>query len=150
YNVPNMTNTSGMIGGWATVTTIDDFSGTIISTDWAAIGSTSDAFSNSYGSAIIPVAGYTNDAWGGTTNTTVTAGSAPSANSSTNSLRFAAATPASVNLSGTNTIASGGILVSSLVGSNNVAIMGGTLTSGNGVDLIVHQFNTSGALTIGS
>ncbi len=139
---------NGIIGGWATVTTLDGFSGNVIGTDWATIGTVSDVYHLSYSNAIVALASYTNDTWGGTTNTTVTASFSPAGNATTNSLRFNAATAATVNLSGLNTITSGGILVTSNVGANNNQITGGSLTSGNGVDLIVNQFNTAGTLTI--
>ena len=47
-------------------------------------------------------------------------------------------------------IATGGILETSNVGHNAATINNNTLTSGNGQDLIVHQSNTSAAMTISS
>ncbi len=65
-----------------------------------------------------------------------------------NSLMFNA-TAASLALSGTNVISSGGILVTSAAGATAPIISGaGTLTSGNGSDLIVNDFDTSGSTTI--
>jgi autotransporter-associated beta strand protein len=51
---------------------------------------------------------------------------------------------------GTNTIETGGILVTSAVGANVSTITGGNITSGNGADLILIQNNTSAGLTIAS
>ena len=71
---------------------------------------------------------------------------------SINSLRFNSATAQTVDATAGLTISSGGLLVTPTVAANATAITGGTITSGNGLDLIVHQFNTNaaGALTIGS
>ncbi len=96
---------------------------------------------------------FATDAWAAGNNTTVTANSSPAGGSMTNSLRFNAAGPTaggfSVALVGANTIASGGILVTPLVGANGATIGGsGSLTSGNGTDLIIGQFDSSGPLTI--
>lgn len=67
-----------------------------------------------------------------------------------NSLRFNNAGAYTVNTSGVITIATGGLLVTSGVGSNNVAINNNSLTSGNGQDLIILQNNSAGTLTIAS
>jgi autotransporter-associated beta strand protein len=70
-----------------------------------------------------------------------------------NSLRFNNSTAAStvnINSDKTLTVATGGILETSTVGANAVAISGGNLTSGNGQDLVVHQNNTAAAMTIAS
>ena len=68
-----------------------------------------------------------------------------------NSLRFGASVASTLNnAGGALTIGSGGILVSSGVGANASAINGGTLTSGNGSDLIVHQNNAAAGLAIGA
>ncbi|MBC8095713.1 MAG: autotransporter-associated beta strand repeat-containing protein [Akkermansiaceae bacterium] len=86
-----------------------------------------------------------------THNVTVTTGnsSTTKTNITINSLRFSEANR-TVTLSGTNTISNGGILVSSLAG--NATINGGTLVSGNGLDLILQQHNASAgqALAIAS
>ncbi len=161
----------GIIGGWATAGNSSILNAFYISTsfgsDWATIGA---------GGAILPLASYTNDAWAAGNNTTVTqATNSPAAGSTTNSLRFVSLIASSgsplsqtVTLSGNNVITSGGILVTNNVsqpndGSGNFGavvgtvnstftIAGGTLTSGNGTDLIVNQFNTlaGSPLTISS
>lgn len=66
-----------------------------------------------------------------------------------NSLRLNSAGAYTIGSTGLLTIASGGILETATVG-NNAATISGTLTSGNGVDLIVHQYNTQNTLTISS
>jgi len=124
---------SGAIGGWATVS----------GTDWATLS----------GSNIVAVSsagGYINDVWASGSNTTVTASSAPASGSVTNSLRFAAAGANTVTLSGTNTLTSGGILVTGSVGNNLSSIAGGILQGAAGQDLVVIQNNTSNGLTISS
>lgn len=67
-----------------------------------------------------------------------------------NSLRFNTAGSYTVNTSGNLVIATGGILETPLVGANAVAINNNSLTSSNGQDLIIHQFNTSAGMTIGA
>ncbi len=100
-----------------------------------------------------PTGSFTNDTWGTTTDTAVTSfsNSNPIASgSTTNSLAFNDTNSAdAVTLSGgVNAIASGGILVTPSVGAFASAITGsGTITSGNGQDLIVNQWNTTGSFT---
>ncbi|MFM8985320.1 MAG: beta strand repeat-containing protein, partial [Planctomycetia bacterium] len=65
-----------------------------------------------------------------------------------NSLRFAAATPTELTLSGSNTLA-GGILVTPAVGATPSAISSGTLVASGG-PLMVMQSNAAAALTIGA
>jgi autotransporter-associated beta strand protein len=74
------------------------------------------------------------------------------ASGSINTLRFGLSEASSVNIDASSTLKvnTGGILVSSGVGANNLLITGGTLASGNSLDLIIHQHNTSGSLTIDS
>ena len=67
-----------------------------------------------------------------------------------NSLRFNAAGAYTVNSAGNIVVATGGILESPIVGVNAVAINNNNLTSGNGQDLIIHQLNTGGGMTIGA
>ena len=124
---------SGAIGGWATVS----------GTDWAALSGGNIV-------AVSSAGGYINDTWASGSNTTVTASSTPASGSVTNSLRFAAAGANTVTLSGTNTLTSGGILVTGNVGNNPSSIAGGTLQGAVGQDLVVIQNNTSNGLTISS
>src|SRR5581483_7958167 len=67
-----------------------------------------------------------------------------------NSLRFNTAAANTFTLTGTNTVTSGGILVTSAVGNNLSTITGGTLLGASGQDLVVIQNNTSNGLTIAS
>lgn len=124
------TNTNGILGGYAI------YGGN----DWATIS----------GGQVASYTAYTNNTWAAGNNTTVTASGSVAANSTTNSLRFGAPGAFTLNLSGTNTIASGGLLVSSAVGNNLTQINGGSLTGANSADLIVYQSNTANGLTIGS
>ncbi len=145
-----LTNTNGIIGGWATIN----------ATDWAVVTG-----SQTFGT--LAPAGYTNDTWAAGNNTTVTQdGDAPASGSTTNSLRFVSLTTQTgdflnetVTLAGLNVISSGGILVTTNnIGSpagtdtSTFTITGGSLTSGNGTDLIVNQFNllAGSSLTISS
>ncbi|HEX8913798.1 MAG TPA: autotransporter-associated beta strand repeat-containing protein [Humisphaera sp.] len=135
------TNGAGTIlGGWAIVTT-------------AANGSYGWATSN--GTALTALGTYAAaGAWAAGNNTDMTTSGSitPAAGATTNSLRFnnGGGTNYTLNLSGTNTIASGGILVTPNMGGGAAAIIsGGSLTSG-AADLIVHQYNTFNTLTVSS
>jgi autotransporter-associated beta strand protein len=121
---------------------------TVGKTDWA-----SKTTNN-----IIALASYASDSWvspdtaaGSQPNTTVTiATNAPLADTIVNSLRFNDPLAATITLGGTSAITSGGILVTPLVGAQNNLITGGTLLGRGGSDLIIHQHNTAGLLTIAS
>ncbi|MBC8107113.1 MAG: hypothetical protein H7Z14_11025, partial [Anaerolineae bacterium] len=104
--------TGNILGGWAT------FNGT----DWAvSAASASDTVISALGS-------YTNDTWSAGTNTTVTAaGANPPSGSTTNTLRFNATAAKALTLAGTNTVNSGGILITPGVGNNAITITGGNL-----------------------
>jgi autotransporter-associated beta strand protein len=128
------TNTNGILGGWATVG----------GTDWA-INSTDAA-----DGAITAYVGYTSDFWLGAGDNTTVTNNGTVVGCTTNSLRFNAAGAYTLTLDSTNTITSGGILVTSNVGNNLNTITGGTLQGASGEDLVVIQNNTLGALTIGS
>lgn len=95
---------------------------------------------------------YTSDTWGAGLNTDVTTSSSPASDATTGTLRFNTAAANIVTLAGTNTISSGGILVTSAVGANASTITGGSLRGANGSDLVVFQNNTTsgGSLTIAS
>lgn len=132
---PTANTATGILGGYATVS----------GTDWAV-----SAGDGTTAGPITALGTYINDAWAAGNDTTVTASSAPTSASTTNSLRFNAAAATNVTLSGANVITSGGILVTSNVGANLSQITGGTLASGNATDLIIHQNNTAAGLTISS
>ena len=112
--------TRGILGGWATMNSMS----------WATKN----------GSVIVGLASYGTDVYAPGVNTDVTIASGIPADFTTNTLRFNV--PVTAVLSGTNTIQSGGILVS----NGQSVITGGILTSGTG-ELIVHTF---GGLTINS
>ena len=60
-----------------------------------------------------------------------------------NSLRFNTAGAATVDATGGLTLATGGLLLTTTVGANTVVFNNGSLTSGNGADLIVIHNNTT-------
>ena len=129
-------NSSGIIGGYATVA----------GTDWATSGA-----SGTNPITALTSASYTSDTWGTGFNTTVTTASNTIADgTNTNSLRFNGTAQDTVTLAGTSIINSGGILVTSNVGAFTSQITGGTLEGANGKDLVVIQNNTLGALQIDS
>lgn len=91
---------------------------------------------------------YINNEWASGNNTTVTLSRTIAADSTTQSLRFNDNVVRTVTLSGTNTIESGGILVSSSAnGTGDVGtpqtITGGTLQAANGQDLWVYTAGTT-------
>ena len=123
-----------ILGGYAT------FNGT----SWAA-----SAGNGTAEGAVTSYAGYT---------TTFTAakdidaqiGTTAPASMTINSLRFNNAGAYTINTTGNLTIATGGILETTTVGANVVAINNNNLTSNNGQDLIVIQNNSAAGMTIGS
>jgi autotransporter-associated beta strand protein len=128
-------NTNGILDGWATV-----------GQDWAT----------NNGTNIVAYSGYYTTTTGGNTASSylaqnVQVNSAPTFTGvvTPNSFDFANTTAFTVTLAtGTNIIDSGGILVSSAA-TAAATVTGGTLTSGNGQDLIVIQ-NSAQNLNIGS
>ncbi|MHA3773695.1 autotransporter-associated beta strand repeat-containing protein [Verrucomicrobiota bacterium sgz303538] len=126
---------TSILGGWATVA----------GANWAVSGATATAAGN-----ITALSSYTTDTWASDKNTDVTSGGGnPLSGATTNSLRFNAATAKTLQLTGTSTINTGGILVTPTVAGNATTITGGTLATGSNTDLIVNQYNT-GTLTIAS
>ena len=122
---------SGQVAfGWATINN---------GTSWASKGGTELTGLTNYAST-----------WAAGNNTDVLGNLEPDANSTTNTLRFNQTAAYTVALSGTNTIASGGLLVTANVGANVSTITGGQLAGKAGEDLIVHQHNTNAALVINS
>jgi autotransporter-associated beta strand protein len=93
----------------------------------------------------VPVT-YGTDTYGAGVNTDVIAGGA---GASTNSIRFNNAGVATVTFTGTNTINSGGILVTPTVGGNANTLTGGIIRGSATDGLTINQFNT-GSLTIAS
>lgn len=139
------TNTaSGIIGGWATYLTTNGGATATNTTDWATYS----------GGKIVALSSgsYTNTAaTTAATNLDLTASVALNAGVTVGSVRFnnAIASP-TLTLNGSHVVDSGGILVTPNVGANASRITGGSLTSGNGQDLVIIQNNTnaSGALTV--
>jgi autotransporter-associated beta strand protein len=127
-------SSNGILGGWATVA----------GTDWAV----SDA--SAADTAITAYSGYTNDTWAAANHVTVTGDSTQTSDSTANSLRFNAAGAYTVTLAGTNTLTTGGILVTGNVANHLSKITGGTLIGADSSDLVVHQNNTGNGLTIES
>jgi autotransporter-associated beta strand protein len=134
------------------ITTTTANTGTNILGGWATVGGANWAVSAGDGTnpgAITALGTYVNNTWAVGNNTTSTANTTVPAGSTTNSLRFATAAATTVTLSGTNTIATGGILEAAAVGNFASTITGGSLTSGaSGGDIFVNQSNTANTLTI--
>ncbi|MFZ4768480.1 MAG: beta strand repeat-containing protein, partial [Roseimicrobium sp.] len=131
------TNTNSILGGWATLN----------GRDWA-VNST-----NAADGAIAALGTYTSDTFAAGNNTDITISGAGPGNpaATTNSLRFNQLGPKTLAL-GTNakTIISGGILITPNVGSFTTTINGSNLRAASGADLIFHQYNRSGDVTVGA
>ena len=131
---------NAILGGYAVVN----------GTDWATTGTGGGPFNIT----AIPASAYSSDsksgAWSSTLLNSVTASSTLTPSSTTAALRFNYPTAATLAMSGTNAIVSGGILVTPNVGANNLTITGGTIAATNGAPLYVQQYNTAGNLTIAS
>jgi autotransporter-associated beta strand protein len=123
----------------ATMTTTTGLTNGILG-PWAVVNGQS--WASKSGSNIVGLSTYGTDVYAPGMHTDVTTGSGIPSGFTTSTLRFN--TPVTAVLSGTNTIQSGGILVSA-AGHLSV-ITGGTLTSGTN-EFIVH---THGGLTINS
>ena len=115
-----LSNTNGIIGGWATYG-----------------GQTTFAVAPaSPGGAVTGLATYTSSATAGTTasnysnaNIDMLSNASPSAAITPNAIRFASSSAFTLTLTGTNTIGSGGILITPAASSSDI-ITGGTITSG--------------------
>jgi fibronectin-binding autotransporter adhesin len=116
-------NSNGILGGWAVYN----------AQDWAVSNGPSD---------ITPYSNYTNDTWSAGANVTVTTNSTQT-NATANSLRFAGVTADTLTLSGTNTLTSGGVLLSYSAGNVVDKIQGGTLVGAPGADLVAYVSNSS-------
>jgi autotransporter-associated beta strand protein len=122
---------TGTIGGYAT------YAGT----SWATVGT---------GGVVAPLAAYNASAFGTAFHTDVTTSFAPASSAGTLDLRFNTPSALTLTLAGTSKLTDGGILVTPAVGANMSTITGGTLSAAANVDLIVHQYDTQGGLTISS
>ncbi|HEX4591736.1 MAG TPA: hypothetical protein VH120_17495, partial [Gemmataceae bacterium] len=131
------TNTNGLLGtgpAFATFEMNGYESGT-----WATVS----------GGSVAGLTNYGTNVYGSGVNTDVTT-STSVAGITTNSLRFNTGSP-TLTLSGTNTLQSGGILVTPL--ATAATITGGTLTAPGSGELIVHQYSQASpnfSLTINS
>lgn len=137
------TNTaSGIIGGYATFYVENGNANNTNGTSWATYS----------GGKVVALASYSNtSATTAATNLDLTASVTLNANVTVGSIRFNNAfTNPTLTLNGTHIVDSGGILVTPTVAGNATLITGGSITSGNGQDLIIIQNNTSagGALTV--
>lgn len=134
-------NSTGILGSYATVG----------HTSWAR----KNELVNTIGSEfIVGVTSYVVNTWGGTSSNTDEQSSNAQSNATTNTLRFnQPSTPVTVTLSGTNTLQSGGILVTPNVNVVN-QVQGGVLTIGpsstSGGEIIVQQFSPTSGFVIGS
>ena len=130
FNVTTTTgNTNGLLGTGPAFATVSGGS------TWATVSA----------GVVVGLATYGTNSYASGTNTDVTSTTVP-AGFTTNSLRFNTSN-LTLALSGTNTIQSGGILVTPL--ATGGTITGGTLTAPSSGELIVHQYGT-GNLTINS
>lgn len=169
----DLLNINGILGGWATVVMADG------SLSWAInSGVQSSTVTDTSGNATVPGFGnadsyvrgmastsYAVDLWGQSTsapftgflrNTDVVNGGSYT-NQDTNTLRFNQNSSPVVILNGTNTVMTGGILVTPKVGETGGAkypkIQGGIITAGAnafGSDLLVHQESNNGVFEIAS
>ncbi len=136
---------SGILGGYATFNN---------GAEWAR-ETTGNSTLAGGGVNILGGATYTNSFANNTINTDLTANLVAPANATTGSVRFASpiANP-TLTLTGNNVIATGGILMTTTTSNHNATINStnptDTLTSGNGTDLIVLQYDASATLTIAS
>ena len=133
-----LNGTGGILGGWATVA----------GTDWAV-----SAGNGTRVGAITALGSYTNDVWAAGNNTDVTGNETLSDGATTNTVRFDGNADVTVTLgNGTNTVASGGILMTPNVGAHNVTITSGagngTITGNGGRDLMLIQNDMSGVMTV--
>lgn len=149
-----ITRTGGAVdfSGTGTISTISPNTATSILGGWATFGTTASGqtWAVSAGDGVnaanisgLAAGSYTANTWGGTTNTDMTtAGTVASL--STNSVRFNTAAPATVTVTGTDVINSGGILITPTVTTAGTIFTGGTINSaGTGTDLVVNHFGTA-------
>jgi fibronectin-binding autotransporter adhesin len=137
---PNASFSGGaqtILGGYATVNG---------GSTWAVSGN---------GAAAGTISGLANGSYAGTftggADVDASIGASAPAATTYNSLRLNKSGSYAIALSGgTTTIATGGIMETANVGANAATIGGGSLTDGDGVDLIVQQYNPSAPLTIAS
>ena len=130
-------NVNGILGGYAVVNGTDFV--TVNANALAAYSGYDTTNGAATGGLTVATANYDVSA-----STTLTAA---------NTLRYNTAAATTATVSGAGSISSGAILVTAATGANPTLITGGSLTTGNGTDLIVIQNNTNGAtgaLTVAS
>jgi fibronectin-binding autotransporter adhesin len=128
----NNPNVNGILGGWAT------FGGTT----WASFSV----------SGATGLAAFNGSTFASGNNVDLSAAASTASGATANSIRFTNTAAATLTLTGTNTVQSGGILVSSAVAANTVTITGGNLVTPTGAaqpNLFVHQ-NATGDATVAS
>jgi fibronectin-binding autotransporter adhesin len=135
------TNTNGILGAWATVGGSNWAVNSTNAGDGPITGLTTYTLTSA---ALDDAANYA------AKNMSVDSNQAPVAAITTNSLRFNDSTaPRTLTLTGANVISSGGIMVTANVGNNASTITGGdSLTASNNGDLLIHQLNPGGVLSI--
>ena len=110
---------------------------TVGGADWASLN----------GGNIVAIPSYNTNSFTSTDNTDVTSDQTPASDLTVNTLRFNDATARAVTLSGTNTVSTGGILVTSTA-ALGATLTGGSLQAGGGKELVL--INNGGVLAIGS
>ncbi len=145
-NIVNANTGTTILGGWAT---------TGGGANWAVSGGNGSTAGAITALGVYTTANATAAADNGAdidvnfstaTNTTASGAITP------NSIRFSGAAANTLTLTGTNVVATGGILVTPSVVGNASTIAGGTLEGSSGGDLVVNQWdsNAAGTLTISS
>jgi autotransporter-associated beta strand protein len=135
---------TSILGGWAVA-------GATVPTGWAVSagnGTTAGAISTLGTYLDTTTAGNTAANYLTTSNVDVTSTPTIAAGVTINSLRFNTSGGNTLNLTGTNTINTGGILMTNGVGSNNQTITGGTIRGSASGELIVHNYGTSANRTL--
>ncbi|MBL9142197.1 MAG: autotransporter-associated beta strand repeat-containing protein [Verrucomicrobiaceae bacterium] len=140
-----LNDSTGLLGTWLTVG----------KSDWAKNNGTgvSPPAAGTTDGYITGLTSYANDVWGGaSTNTNLTTSGSVS-NGVTNTLRFATPADITLTLSGVNKVMSDGILQAPSVAGKSNIITGGAISlqdNGFGGNLMIHQHDTLGNLTIES
>ena len=94
-------------------------------------------WANQSGGNIIKLASYNANSFTSTDNANVTGSQTPAAGITVNTLRFNDAPATTLTLSGTNTVSTGGLLVTAATATNGVTIAGGNLQAGGGKELVL-------------
>ncbi len=134
-------NTGGILGPWATVG----------GTTWAvnSTGLDNGPITGLTTYTLTSLAGDTASNYAGA-NISIDSNQTLDAAATPNSLRFNNAAANTLTLTGTNTIGSGGVLVTSTVGNNLSTIEVGSITGPANGDFVINQQNTANSLLITS